>query len=155
LLDILDEPEYESRASVAFAKEKAVFILEGPWALQNMITHNKNIVDDIGVTVLSNKTKGTVLGGRFLGIRSKSKNKETALEFIQYLVQEGGFFRRTAQSCSVPGIKNFVAEENILLQQIEGLLNQYGIIYPIRSNESEIWEELGDKVGKDLAEFIN
>lgn len=153
LLGELNEPEYQSRSCIAYAKEKAVFILEGPWALSCIKQLNENLIGKTGFAILKNKVRRTVVGGRFFGVFKESCKKNFAKKFLEKFKDENGFYNMLLDYCKVPAYKKF-HKFNKVSQELSNLFDKYGEFEIIRKDDYKYQDDIGNKIGDKLRSYI-
>jgi ABC-type glycerol-3-phosphate transport system substrate-binding protein len=154
LLGVLDEPEFMYKSSMAFAKEKAVFIHEGPWAIANVKNVNSKLIDHMGCTVLENKKRVTILGGKYFGMIASSPNTETAKDFMKHMTLPNSYYSQLADDYRIPAYK--VSENsNPLVDSISALFNQYGVMETIYPNMTSEDIRIGNEIGRRILKMLD
>jgi multiple sugar transport system substrate-binding protein len=83
--------DIQSRLDEMFAQGKIGFVISGGWLLKNIQANYSDL--DFGVALIPkpSENKGipaSFAGGEFLVINDRSKNKQEALKFIEFLIQK-------------------------------------------------------------------
>jgi len=111
--------DIQTRLDELFAGGKIGFAISGGWLLKNIRANYPDL--NFGVTLMPrpDKNRGipaSFAGGEFLVINHKSRNKQTALKFIEFLIRKENTYR-VCQSIgsALPSAKGiYYAEDNDL-----------------------------------------
>lgn len=97
-----------------FAEEKTAMIRVGRWGMV-FFRNCPNLKGNIGAVQVPGKTKRVVMaGGRTCGINRRSKNREAALRFLQFLASEP-YSRQIVQFAdALPPMEDLVRSETFL-----------------------------------------
>jgi len=154
LLGVLDEKKYQSRSSVAFAKGDAAFMLEGPWAISSITEYNPKLLENIGVTILKDAKKSTLVGGRYFAIPKSSNNKQAAKNFLKIMMEKDGYFDNISTAGKIPG---YSAQKPLLPipKEIFRLFSLYGELEVIKMEYQTMMDEIGNKIGERLRTYLS
>ena len=153
LLSVLDESKYKSRSELAFAAEKAVFIFQGPWALSTIEYLNPRLVDNIDFSVLKNKEKVALVGGRFFAVPASAANPKAAKLFLKSFFADEGYYSRLINLNKIPGVSTKMKLPSPS-GKIKKLIESYGVVEPLLQNDIEHQEKIGDEIGRRLQKYL-
>lgn len=153
LLSTLNEKQYQSRGIIAFAKDAAVFCIEGPWALSTIRTYNESLLENIEFSVLNKNKQRTIIGGQFFAVPSSSNNQDVARDLLSSLREEEGYYAKLSEDHKISGIKSN-SKGNKLTNEIQLLFSKYGEIENKRDSSNELEDKLGNEVGKNLLSML-
>ncbi len=152
-VDILNYTEGETHTS--FIEGKSVFARNWPYQYGMIKGEGSNIaVDQVTVAPLP---KGDTVGGWLLAINAKSKNKESAFEFIKYLAGEEGQRIMSTQGGYVPGFNTLLGDPEVMaaneMLSMEGFTNAVANTIP-RPVSAE-YSALSDTIQINAHKFLS